>query len=74
MKPLLPLFDLFTPEEAEAFAVASINNGQIWNAHLCCSEYIPAFLEVCRNAVSKEVARALRYQITHNEWYDPEAA
>ena len=71
MQPLRSLFGLFASEEAEAFAVACINNGQIWSASLCRSEYIPEFLATCGSVVSREALKALRYQITNNKWYDP---
>lgn len=69
MAPLVPLFGLFTNEEATAFAIASINNGQIWDAADCAAEYLPAFLTQWASQLDDEVREALQYQVTNREWY-----
>jgi hypothetical protein len=44
VKPLVPLFENFTNEEARDFAAAAVGNGQVWDAALCRREYLPKFL------------------------------
>jgi hypothetical protein len=39
MLPLVPIFQKFTPDEAQTLADASVKNSQIWSAALCESEY-----------------------------------
>ncbi len=69
MVPLVPFFGTFTNEEANAFAIASINNGQIWDAGDCATEYLPAFLTECASQLDTEVREALEYQLTNRTWY-----
>lgn len=69
MRPLVPFFAIFANEEANAFAIASINNGQIWDAGDCASEYLPAFLTQCASQLDSEVREALEYQVTNRKWY-----
>jgi len=69
MQPLVPLFDLFTPEEAQIFAEAAVSNGQIWDALLCRSEYLPRFLAVQESNIREDTLRALRYQLRYGRWY-----
>jgi hypothetical protein len=69
MLPLVPLFEKFTSDEAQALADASVKNSQIWSAGLCRSEYLPAFIEVQKAHIDRKTLRALRYQIQNDEWY-----
>ncbi len=69
MRPLVPLFGLFTIEEAQALAEAAIRNGQIWSARQCRDEFLPEFIRVQGSNLKAETLRALRYQIERGEWY-----
>jgi hypothetical protein len=43
VEPLVVHFPIFTKEEAVAFTKAALRNVQVWDAHLCKTEYLPAF-------------------------------
>lgn len=69
MLPLVPLFPLFTREEAQALAAGVVANGQIWSAGQCRAEYLPEFIRVQRHNIDPATLRALEYQVEHDEWY-----
>lgn len=69
MAPLVPHFPIFTRDEAQALAEASVDNGQIWDAALCKSEYLPKFIEHQGKNINPKTLRALRYQIEQGEWH-----
>lgn len=69
MKPLRPFFPTLTPEEAQALAAASVENGQIWLAGQCRHEFLPAFLEQQGENIEQGTRRALEHQLEHGEWY-----
>ena len=71
MKPLVPFFNEFTPEEVQALADASVANGQIWDAMLCSHEYLPALIRMRGGDIKPETLRALEYQLKHGTWYIP---
>ncbi|MCY4600868.1 MAG: toll/interleukin-1 receptor domain-containing protein [Acidobacteria bacterium] len=73
MEPLVPWFPIFTPQEAQALAVAATNNGQIWSASLCRARYLPEFLSVQGNNIDPETLRALRYQVENDQRYPRDA-
>jgi hypothetical protein len=70
MRPLVPLFSVFTPEEAQALADVSIKNGQVWSASLCREKFLPEFIRIHGKNLKPETLRALQYQIEHHEWYN----
>jgi hypothetical protein len=72
LRPLVPLFALFTAEEAQALGYAAVENGQIWNAALCRTEYLPELLRTQGANLTSETRRALQHQIEHQEWYPGE--
>lgn len=72
IRPLVPLFPLFSKHEAETFARAAIANGQIWAAKLCHEEYLPEFLEVQQRNIDQDTRHALLYQIENQMWYGSE--
>ena len=72
-RPLVPLFEQFSAEEANALAEASVKNGQIWAAQLCRDEYLPDFIQVHADNIEPDTLRALRYQIQSQSWYDASA-
>jgi hypothetical protein len=72
MRPLVPLFPIFTPEEAQTLAEASVRNNQIWPAHLCKDEYLPELIRVQGSNMKPKTLQALRYQIKNGEWYKEE--
>ncbi len=72
MRPLVPLFPIFTPEEAQALAEVSVQNSQIWLANLCRNEYLPELIRVQGSNIKPKTLRALRYQIQNEEWYRDE--
>ena len=69
MRPLGPLFGLFTMEEAQALAEAAVGNGQVWSAQECRDEFLPEFIRVQGSNLQDETLRALRYQIEKDDWY-----
>ena len=69
MEPLRPVFKDFVPSEIDAFAEACIANGQIWDAALCATEYIPEFIELHREKIRPERLKVLEYQIEKRRWY-----
>jgi hypothetical protein len=69
MRPLVPLFPIFTTAEAEALASASVSNGQIWGAQRCRGEYLPELIRVQGANLKPETLRALQYQVENDEWY-----
>ncbi len=72
MRPLVPLFPLFTKKEAQTLAEATICNNQIWSAGRCRSFYLPEFIRVQGSNIEPETLRALKYQVEHDKWYDPD--
>jgi hypothetical protein len=73
LRPLVPLFPLFTPQEAQALAEASVANGQIWSANLCQTEYLPELIRTQGANINSDVLRALQYQIESGQWYRSDA-
>ncbi len=73
MKPLVPLFPVFTPEEAQTLAEACVENNQIWPAQLCKDEYLPELIRVHGANIQPKTLRALRYQVENGRWYNEEA-
>lgn len=69
MAPLVRFFPLFTPDEAQAFAVGATKNGQVWSASLCAKLYLPQFIASCGHHVEPKSLRALAHQVEHDEWY-----
>jgi hypothetical protein len=70
--PLVRFFPNFTPQEAQAFAEASITNGQIWAAALCRDDYLPKFAQAQGTNLDPKTLRALQYQLEHDERYREE--
>jgi hypothetical protein len=68
MRPLVEFFPIFTGEEAQALAQASVENGQIWLAVLCRSEYLPELIRVQGPNIKPKTLRALKYQLKHQRW------
>jgi len=69
MSPLVPLFSLFTMEEAQALGEAAKCNAQVWSAKQCRDEFLPEFIRVNGINLKGETLHALRYQIEKGEWY-----
>jgi hypothetical protein len=67
--PLVPHFPIFIAEEAQALAEASVDNGQIWDAALCKSDYLPEFIKHQAKNIKPKTLRVLKYQIANSEWY-----
>ncbi len=74
MRPLVPFFPIFTPEEAQALAEASVKNGQIWSATLCHREYLPQLIRHQGGNINPKTLRALRYQVENDRRYNAEDA
>jgi hypothetical protein len=66
MRPLVPLFGLFTADEAQALAEAAVGNGQVWSAHRCRTEYLPEFIRLQGHNIAPDTLHALHYQIEHD--------
>ena len=69
MRPLVALFPNFAPEEAQALAEASVENGQIWSASLCRREYLPELVRTQGANIAPATLRALEFQIQNDSWY-----
>ena len=69
MLALAQYFSLFTAEEAQALAEASVSNSQIWSASLCRIKYLPEFILVQGINLKPETLRALQYQVENDQWY-----
>ena len=69
MLALTKHFSLFTAEEAQALAEASVRNGQIWSASLCREKYLPEFILVQGRNFKPETLRALQYQVENEQSY-----
>ncbi len=72
MAPLVPLFPIMTPDEAQALAEASVRNGQIWSAGLCRTEYLPELIRTQGEKIDPKTLRVLRYQVENDGWYNEE--
>jgi hypothetical protein len=64
--PLVPYFSKFTAKDAAAFATAAAGNSQVWDAHLCKTKYLPAFLRDCRAIIPKKLLNEIRGHIEDN--------
>jgi hypothetical protein len=69
MLPLRYHFQTFNDDEINAFITAAIENGQIWNAGECRSNYLPEFIETHRSSIDQQKLEVLEYQITEQEWH-----
>lgn len=69
MSPLVPHFATFNEDEIDAFATASIENGQIWDAAQCATEFLPEFLRTHRDTMASDKLAALEYQVSNHSWY-----
>lgn len=67
--PLRPFFRKLNVKEANRFAELSIENGQIWAAHLCYNEYLPEFLKIQGSHLRPILRKKLTYQVKNQEWY-----
>jgi hypothetical protein len=74
MRPLVPFFPAFTPDEAQALAEASVRNAQIWSAAQCRTEYLPELMRSQGANIRPDTLRALQYQVKNDRWYDPDDA
>ena len=69
VKPLVPFFPKFSKEQIRRFMQLVVENGQVWDAHLCRDEYLPAFLKMHRDAIPKRLYRALKHQLKTHQFY-----
>jgi hypothetical protein len=46
VRPLVPVFGEFTPDEITAFVDAATGNSEVWDAGRCQCEYLPQFMKV----------------------------
>jgi hypothetical protein len=68
--PLVPYFGRMSMEQAQRFAKTAVENGQIWDSHLCRDEYLPRFLAEQRANIANATYRALKYQIKNQRTYE----
>jgi len=71
MRPLVPLYPLFTAQEAQILAAAAVKNRQVWSAFACRTEHLPEFIRVQGHQIKPTTLKALQYQIQNNERYTP---
>jgi hypothetical protein len=69
IEPLAPYFDRFSKNQARDFAEIATKNGQIWDASLCYSDYLPKFLATNRANLTGRAYKALKYQIEKHKWF-----
>jgi len=69
MRPLVPFFGELTPEEAQSLAEGSVENGQVWDAALCRTEYLPQLVRMQGEVIQPKTLRALQYQIANARRY-----
>lgn len=69
LKPLAPLFETLDKEELDALVDAAIDNGQVWNAAKCRTEYLPKLVKLRRDEIEPRRRRVLEYQIEKGTWY-----
>lgn len=65
VEQLVPYFAKFTASQANKFAVLATANGQIWDASLCRTEYLPNFLESNKAKLRKTVYGTLKKKIQY---------
>ena len=58
--PLVTHYSRFTDADVNDFALAVAGNYEVWDAGLCATEYVPAFVRVNGSRLSKEAASALQ--------------
>lgn len=63
MHPLVPLFPLFTTQEAQTLAEGAAGNGQVWSAFRCRTEYLPEFIRVQGHQIPPATLKALQDRI-----------
>lgn len=73
MRPLVAHFSALTQAELDALVSASNQNGQVWSASLCKTEYLPELLRLNRPRIQASALKALEYQIAHDAPYRAEA-
>jgi len=66
LEPLVTHFARFTVAQARKFAELAVKNAQIWDAHLCRVDYLPRFLKLNKEKLSKTVYRVLKHQLQDN--------
>ncbi|WP_423924662.1 toll/interleukin-1 receptor domain-containing protein [Candidatus Palauibacter sp.] len=71
IRPLVPLFPLFTAEEAQTFAERAVNNDQVWSASECRTEHLPEFIRAHGHQIKSATLKALQYQIDNDRPYIP---
>jgi hypothetical protein len=67
IRPLVPHFAFLDQPEATSLAQAAIENGQVWDAGLCRTEYLPQFLRLNRTQISPDQFTALASKIGYND-------
>jgi hypothetical protein len=68
-RPLLEHLDQLDRAEAIRLAEAATENGEIWDAGLCRTQYLPEFLRKNRHQLPPHVLTPLEYQIDNGSWY-----
>ena len=66
MDPLVPLFPLFTAQEAQALAQGAVRNGQVWLASKCRKEHLPEFIQVQGHQIKPATLKALQDKIDND--------
>jgi hypothetical protein len=67
MRPLVPHFASFELSDATSLAQAAIENGQVWNAGDCRTQYLPQFLRVNRDRIPPDQFNALAAKIEYDD-------
>ena len=69
MQPLVQHFNNLADEELKNLVDACVDNGQVWNAALCRTEYLPELMNINEARINPDKLRALQYQVEHARWY-----
>lgn len=59
MSILVPYYNEFEQVDIDAFIKYSIENGQVWAARLCATDYIPKFIDIHKDKVNQEALKEL---------------
>jgi hypothetical protein len=69
LKPLVSLYELLSSDELDNLVDVSIENAQVWDAHLCRTGYLPELLDRRGDDINPTKHRVLSYQVKNAQWY-----
>lgn len=66
---LMPYIDKLSKTQLDKICDASVNNGQIWDASKCATQYLPSILKKRKSDINAELFSKISYQIKNREWF-----